>query len=168
MSKTPTLLFKLDITKVFDSVRYDYLMDLLQHMSFPSKFKDWVAALLVSSPSRVLLNAIASDPNKYGRGQRQGDPLSPLLFVMAIDHLHSSPHPSQSWHIEKFRQRAPMIHTSLYVDDAAIFMAPYKDDINFLASTLHHFGDVTGLFTDCAKSQVAPIICAGLDLDNIL
>jgi hypothetical protein len=41
-----------------------------------------------------------------------------------------------------------MIRTSLYADDAAIFMAPIKRDINFLASMLHHFGDVTGLVTN--------------------
>jgi hypothetical protein len=61
-----------------------------------------------------------------------------------------------------------MIRTSLYADDAAIFMAPNKDDIDFLASTLLQFGDVTGLVTNCTKSQVAPIRCAGLDLDHIL
>jgi hypothetical protein len=61
-----------------------------------------------------------------------------------------------------------MIRTSLYADDAAIFMAPNKDDIDFLASTLLQIGDVTGLVTNCTKSQVAPIRCAGLDLDHIL
>jgi exonuclease III len=40
-SKKATLLFKLDIKKAFDSVRWDYLMDLLCHMGFPSKFRDW-------------------------------------------------------------------------------------------------------------------------------
>ena len=61
-----------------------------------------------------------------------------------------------------------MIRTSLYADDAAIFVVPNKNDINFLASTLNHFGEVTGLVTNCAKSQVAPIRCANLDLDPIL
>jgi hypothetical protein len=61
-----------------------------------------------------------------------------------------------------------MIHTSLYADGAAIFMAPNKEDINFLASTLHHFGDVTCLLTNCAKSQVVPIRCADIDLEDTL
>jgi hypothetical protein len=61
-----------------------------------------------------------------------------------------------------------MVRTSLYANAATIFMAPNKDDINFLASTLHHFGDVTDLVTNCTKSQVAPITYVGLDLDHIL
>jgi hypothetical protein len=79
-SKTPTLLFKLDIKKSFDSVRWDYLMELLQHLGFPTKFRDWIAALLSSSSSRVLLNGIAGDPIKHGRGLRQGGPLSPFCL----------------------------------------------------------------------------------------
>jgi mannosylglycoprotein endo-beta-mannosidase len=39
-TKTPALLFKLDIKKAFDSVRWDYLLELLQRLGFPTKFRD--------------------------------------------------------------------------------------------------------------------------------
>jgi hypothetical protein len=64
--------------------------------------------------------------------------------------------------------RAPAIPTSLYADDATIFVAPIKDDINFLATTLSNFGIVTGLVTNCAKSHVATIRCEGIDINDIL
>jgi mannosylglycoprotein endo-beta-mannosidase len=168
-SRIPSLLFKLDIKKAFDSVRWDYLMDLLQHLGFPSTFRNWVLALLSTSTSRVLLNGITGDPIKHGRGLRQGDPLSPLLFVMAIDPLHHIlSKATQQGNLHKLRGRTPTIRTSLYADDAAIFVTPTREDISFLASTLDSFGNVTGLVTNCEKSQVAAIRCDGLDLDNIL
>jgi hypothetical protein len=61
-----------------------------------------------------------------------------------------------------------MIRTSLFVDDAAIFLSPKKDDVNFLASTLQMFGEVNGLVTNCLRSQVAPIRCENIYLDDIL
>jgi hypothetical protein len=61
-----------------------------------------------------------------------------------------------------------MIRTSLYADDAAIFMVPNKDDINYLSSILQQFGDVTGLVTNCIKSHVAAIRCENIDLDHVL
>ena len=166
---SPTLLFKLDIKKAFDSVRWDFLMDLLQHLRFPVRFRDWVAALLSTSTSRVLINGVLGDPLKHGCGLRQGDPLSPLLFVLAIDPLHRllSKATAQG-HLHPLYGTTPTVRASLYADDAAIFVKPIKEDIQFLAATLVSFGEVTGLVTNCAKSLVAPIRCDGVNLDDIL
>ena len=61
-----------------------------------------------------------------------------------------------------------MVRTSLYADDAAVFMAPIKTDIDNLSIILRGFGDVTGLCTNLQKSSVVPIRCANLDLEHIL
>jgi hypothetical protein len=82
------LLLKLDISKAFDSVRWDYLMSLLQHRGYSTRWKNWIAALLSSSTSRVMLNSSPLPPIQHGRGLRQWDPLSPLLFILAIEPLN--------------------------------------------------------------------------------
>jgi hypothetical protein len=103
------------------------------------------------------LNGIAGDPIKHGRGLRQGDTLSPLLFVLAIDPLHHIVcKATEQWHLKKLRGSAPMIRTSFYADDAAIFVTTIKEDINFLASILHQFGEVSGLVTNSVKAKLLP------------
>jgi hypothetical protein len=57
-TKTPTLLLKHDISKAFDSVRWDYLISLMEHRGIPTRWRDWISALLTSSTSSVPLNGI--------------------------------------------------------------------------------------------------------------
>ena len=60
------------------------------------------------------------------------------------------------------------MRTSLYADDAVVFVAPIKRDIDNLAAIVRGFGDVTGLCTNFQKSSVVPIHCNHLDLEHIL
>jgi hypothetical protein len=53
------------------------------------------------------------------------------------------------------------------VDDAAIFVAPFKNDVTNLANILTNFGNITGLHTNFHKSLVAPIRCNDIDLNDI-
>jgi mannosylglycoprotein endo-beta-mannosidase len=157
-SKTPSLLFKLDIRKAFDSIRWEYILDLLRRRGFPAQFRNWITALLSTASSRVILNGIAGPPIIHGQGLRQGDPLSPLLFVLAIDPLAQILHVATTHGLlHKIRGRGNILRTSLYADDAAIFVAPIKEDIQNLANILHSFGEVTGLATNFLKSSVVPI-----------
>lgn len=59
------------------------------------------------------------------------------------------------------------MRTSLYADDAAVFVAPIKRDVDNLANILRGFGDVTGMCTNFHKSSMVPIRCGNLDLDRI-
>jgi mannosylglycoprotein endo-beta-mannosidase len=134
-TKTPTVFLKLDIKKAFDSVRWDYLLDLMQRCGFPSRYRNWVTALLITSSSRVLLNGVPGAPIVHGRGLRQGDPLSPLLFDLAIDPLQEFLDlASTNGDQHRLHGRGPSIRTSLYVDDAAIFIAPFKEGLSNLGA----------------------------------
>jgi hypothetical protein len=70
--------------------------------------------------------------------------------------------------LHKLRGHGAILRTSLYVDDAAVFVAPIKQDIINLATILHRFGCVTGLCTNFLKSSVVPIRCENIDLDEVL
>lgn len=167
-TRTPALLLKLDISKAFDSVRWDYLIDLLQRRGFTTRWTNWITNLLISSTSRALLNGCLGIPIKHGRGLRQGDPLSPLLFILAIDPLHHLLEKATNLGLlSTLRGRAPRFRTSLYADDAAIFVNPSVQDMTNLTEILRAFGGVSGLRTNMSKSQIAPIRCGNIDLTDV-
>lgn len=108
---------------------------------------------------------MAGPPIKHRRGLRQVGPLSPLLFVIAIDPLqHLIDLETRRGLLRKIRRHGTLIRTSLYADDAAVFMAPIKRDINNLFGIVQCFGDTTNLATNFQKSSVVPIRCGYLNL----
>jgi hypothetical protein len=59
----------------------------MRHLGFPERWLTWVQKILSSGSSAVLLNGVPEKIFKCKRGVRQGDPLSPLLFMLVAELL---------------------------------------------------------------------------------
>nr|XP_051201804.1 uncharacterized protein LOC127315350 [Lolium perenne] len=166
--KKPSLLIKLDFAKAFDSVSWEYLLDLLQHLGFSPRWRDWIALLLSTTTSAVSLNGATGPPIFHRRGLRQGDPLSPLLFIIAINRLQKIFQiATASGFLSPLPVREANFRMSLYADDAIFFLNPVADELDMAFRILHCFGLATGLHINIAKCSVAPIRCDTVDLTSV-
>jgi hypothetical protein len=85
--KREIVILKLDFTKAFDTIEHTTIFQVVQHLGFNNKWIGWVQQILSSASTSVLLNRVPGKNINCQRGVKQGDPLSPLLFVLAADLL---------------------------------------------------------------------------------
>nr|GEU37546.1 cysteine-rich receptor-like protein kinase [Tanacetum cinerariifolium] len=88
--KKQTLLFKVDFEKAYDSVRLDFLDDILCKFGFGEKWQKWIQCCLNSSKGSIIINGSPTGEFQFGKGLKQGDPLSPFLFLLVMESLHIS------------------------------------------------------------------------------
>jgi hypothetical protein len=80
-SKKEIVILKLDFEKAFDTVEYFSILSMLRHLGFSEKFISWIYNILTTVSTSVILNGVLEKNIICKRGVRQGDLLSPLLFV---------------------------------------------------------------------------------------
>ena len=83
----PGLLCKLDVEKAFDHVNWGFLMNSLECSSFPNKWRRCIFFCLSTVSFSILNNGSSYGFFKSSWGLRQGNPLSPLLFVLVMEAL---------------------------------------------------------------------------------
>jgi len=86
-NRRSALCFKVDYEKAYDSVKWNFLLDMLHKLGFHSKWIKWVTGCLKSSSISVLVNGSPTEEFKPLRGLRQGDPLFPFLFLVVAEGL---------------------------------------------------------------------------------
>ncbi|XP_022003858.1 uncharacterized protein LOC110901312 [Helianthus annuus] len=123
-AKKSGMIFKVDINKAYDSLNWNFLESVMLQMNFPVKWRKWIMATLISARASVLVNGSPTMEFKYSRGLRQGDLLSPFLFVIAMEALTGIMKKAMSEGIfEGLRctNDGPLLSHFIYADDVVFF-----------------------------------------------
>ena len=83
----PSALFKIDIQKAYDSVKWDFVFEMLQFLNFPPQFRNWIKECVSSPEFTINVNGESHGFLLGQSGLRQGNPLSLLLFVICMEYL---------------------------------------------------------------------------------
>lgn len=156
--KIPKILLKLDISKAFDTVAWPFLLELMQAWGFGYLWRDWIALILSTASTRVLLNGQPGGKIIHRRGLRQGNPLSPMLFLLIMDVLNRLfSKASELGLLQPIGHPTIKHRCSMYADDVILFASPVVEEAQTIARVLSIFGGASGLMTNLSKCSITPI-----------
>nr|GEY11655.1 RNA-directed DNA polymerase, eukaryota [Tanacetum cinerariifolium] len=122
------LFLKVDFAKAYDSVRWDFLIDVLKAFGFGSKWCKWIRGTFCFAKASVLVNGSPSDEFQFHGGLKQGDPLSLFLFILVMESLHLSINRAINDGLFKgIRLNDDISLSHLFYADDAMFVGEWSD-----------------------------------------
>ncbi|GJV72163.1 RNA-directed DNA polymerase, eukaryota, partial [Tanacetum coccineum] len=157
--KRKAVIFKVDFEKAFDSVRWDYLDDVLFKFGFGSKWRAWIRNCLSSSRGSILTNGSPTKEFQFFKGLKQGDPLSPFLFILVMESLHLSfQRVIDAGMFTGIKLSNSVTVSHLFFADDAVFVGKWcQGNINTLVNVLECFHRASGLKINMSKSKLMGI-----------
>jgi hypothetical protein len=156
-TRMPGMILKLDLSKAFDKLSWDYMRAMLLAFGFDHLWVEWILNLTSSAFFSILVNGVPSHPFSPSRGIRQGDPLSPFLFIIMAEGLSRSIHAaiaSNSLMGLPLHGISPPISHSQFVDDTLMMGSPTVKEAHSFLSILQSFSEASGLDFNKDKSQI--------------
>ncbi|KAK2370479.1 hypothetical protein QL285_083528 [Trifolium repens] len=152
------LALKIDFSKAYDKVEWSYLKGVLERMGFSETWIKWMMLCVSSVNYSALMNFEKVGPIHPDRGLRQGDPLSPYLFILVTEGLTSLIHKavaSGDIHGVKICRGAPVVSHLLFADDCFLFCRSNISETTKLMEILKTYELASGQEINLSKSEVS-------------
>lgn len=155
-NNSPRCMIKMDLRKAYDSISWEFLFSVMSEMGFPPKFVNWIRVCVTTVTFSILVNGMPMKPFAAKKGLRQGDPISPYLFAIAMEYLSRLLHNqsnAKSFHYHPRSKRVNVTHL-LFADDLLLFCKADIDSVQCLMRTFNRFSKASGLEANISKSNV--------------
>jgi len=146
------LMINVDFEKAFDCINWEFLYKALKFFKFPDAFIKWIKCIYTDVETCVINNGYTTKFFKVERGMRQGCPLSPILFVIAIELL--SLYVKNNIKIDGLRYKDIEYLISQFADDTSFMLTTKKGNTEELINSLVNFSLVSGLKINADKSEI--------------
>ena len=151
----PGSIVLLDIEKAFDTVEHNFLFEVLNRFNLGDNFIRWVKTFYNSRKSYVINNGFMSNSIDMSRGIFQGCPISPFLFLFAIEILAIAIRSNEQ--IKGLKVGNIEKKINLLADDTTCFLQGDLESFQVLFSTLDKFASFSGCKINMSKSEAIHI-----------
>lgn len=148
---------KLDISKAYDWVDWNFLRNRMKAMGFSDKWIKWIMLCVTTVSYMINFNGITVGPIVPSRGLRQGDSLSPYLFLFCVEGLSESiSRAAEEGHISgcQIASNAPRVTHLLFVDDSFLFFKSTEAEALSIKSLLNRYEANSGQAVNYFKSGI--------------
>ena len=152
-----TMAVKTDMSKAYDRIEWDFLREVMERLGFHSVWISWIMACVSSVSYSFLVNGAPQGLVLPTRGLRQGDPLSPYLFILCTEVLSGLCNQAQergSLAGVKVARSCPPINHLLFADDTMFFCRSDRASCEALVSILQRYELASGQCINRNKSAI--------------
>uniref|UniRef100_A0A8C5LMR6 Reverse transcriptase domain-containing protein n=1 Tax=Leptobrachium leishanense TaxID=445787 RepID=A0A8C5LMR6_9ANUR len=164
-TNTSGLLLALDAEKAFDRLHWGYMRTVLLRFGFPEHFVNSIMALYSAPSAKVLASGFLSSPFHITNGTRQGCPLSPLIFILALEPLALQIKTSPA--IKGLSTPNGEHKLALFADDILLFLTSPETSLPPLFDILDKFGALSYYKNNMSKTQALSINMAASSLSSM-
>ena len=147
----PGLLLSIDFQQAFDSISWKFIHKVLDYFNFGPSIKSWIKLFQSGAESCILQNGFMSDFFQLGRGCRQGDPISPYIFILCVEVLGIMIRKSEG--VKGIKINNVEFKLSQYADDTQMFLDGSEASLKSALIILHKFYQMSGLKVNLDKTK---------------
>lgn len=148
---------KIDFKKAYDRLKWPFVRNTLLEMNFPILLVEVIMECISSPSMRVLWNGEPTEAFRPSRGIRQGDPLSPYLFILCMERLNQVIEEAiinGLWHPIYASRGGPKLSNLCFADDIILFAEASLDQAPIINDCLQRFCAASGQKVSLQKSRV--------------
>lgn len=148
---------KIDVRKAFDTMRWEFLLHVLECLGFDGHFRELISSILKSARLSISINGKLEGFFACSRGVRQGDPLSPLLFSIGEEVLSRmmTYKGGIRWLQPAEAKMGVLVPSALlYADDIMVFCTATKENVLLIKDIFSQYGESSGQVVSPSKSRV--------------
>lgn len=152
-----SMAIKTDMSKAYDRLEWDFIKMVLSKLNFHPMVINWIIQCISTVTYTFIINGATRGYVKPGRGIRQGDPLSPYLFILCSEVLTGLCAEAQSTGRMKgisIASNCPSLNHLLFVDDTMFFCKANKKNAEALKTLLATYESVSGQLINKQKSSI--------------